>query len=296
MRFLIFISAIALLTGCSDFNNFYESRADGKREKGAGPEVIALVGSDEITIDDLTQALERLPHQQRKTYQSSPEKMSEFLDIYINQKVLYSEAVRRGIDRRKDVVEKTENFKKQVIGQTFGQEILKSLKVSDSEVENYYRRHKHEYEQISISEIFIKTEPDSGITKEGALAKAEEVSGRAKAGENWEELVKRFSDEEVPGKKGGKAGYIQRGKFGPDIDERLFRMEKGEITNPLEVDGGYYIIKIEEGAQYPPYGQLRRKIESQLINEKLIEYVYGLRDGLGVEVYNDRLEEIVQSE
>ena len=204
-------------------------------------------------------------------------------------------AVRRGIDRRKDVVEKTEIFKKQVIGQTFGQEILKTLKVSDNEIEEYYEQHKNEYEQIGISAIFIKTDPENGITKEAALAEAEEASERAKAGEDWKELVKRFSDG-VPGKKAGKAEYIERGKFGAEIDERLFPMEKGEITNPLEVDGGYYIIRIEDGARHPPHGQIKRKIESRLINEKLIKYVYGLRDELGVEVYRDRLEESVHSE
>ena len=296
MRFLIFFSVIALLAGCSDFNDFYGSRTNGRGRKGAGPEVVAVVGSDEITTDDLMKALERLPYNQKKTYLSSPEKMSELLDTYINQKVLYTEAVRRGIDRRKDVVEKTENFRKQVIGQTFGQEILKTLKVSDNEIEDYYGQHKNEYEQIGVSEIFIKSDPENGITNEAALAEAQEVSERAKAGEDWEELVKRFPDG-VPGnKKAGKAEFIERGKFGAEIDERLFKMQRGEITDPLEVDGGYYIIKIEDGAQFPPEGQIKRKIESRLINEKLVKYVYSLRDEIGVEVYRDRLEESVHSE
>jgi parvulin-like peptidyl-prolyl isomerase len=296
MRYLAVFAAAALLTACSDFNNFYGSHREGRKGKGAGPEVIAVVGTDEITIEDISRALERQPFKQRKLYQSSPQKMSEFLDIYINQKVLYTEAARRGIDKREDVVEKTENFKKQLMGQTLGQEILKELKVSDGEIDDYYRQHKNDYEQIGISEIFIKTDPVNGITKEAALAEAGEVAERAKAGEDWEELALRFSDDEASRKKGGKTGHIQRGKFGPGIDDKLFSMKKGEITGPLEVDGGYFIIKIEEGAASLPEGQVRRKIESQLINEKLIEYVYGLREELGVEVYRDRLEESMNSE
>jgi parvulin-like peptidyl-prolyl isomerase len=254
------------------------------------------VGQEEITIVDISRALERQPFKQRKLYQSSPQRMSEFLDTYINQKILYTEAVRRGIGNRKDVIEKTENFKKQLMGQTLGQEILKELRVSDGEIDEYYRQHKEDYEQVGISEIFIKTDPAGGMTKEAALIKASEVSKRAKAGEDWGELATRFSEDKASRKKGGKGGYVQRGKFGPAVDDVLFRMKKGEITGPLEVDGGYFIIKIEEGAAPLPEGQVRRKIESKLINEKLVEYVYGLREELGVEVYRDRLEESMKSE
>ena len=296
MRFLAVLSVIAILAGCSDFNNFYKSKVTGKREKGAGPEVIAVVGSDEITKDDLMRALDRLPYKQRKIYQSSPQKMNEFLDSYINQKVLYSEAVKRGTDKRKDVLEKTENFKIKLIGQTFGQEILKNIKVSQDEIQSYYQEHKNDYEEIGISEIFIKADPEKGLTKEKALAEAEEVSERAKAGESWEKLVEEYSDDAVSRKKGGNAGYIQRGKFAPEIDDQLFGMKKGEITNPLEVNGGYFIIKIDEGARFLPGGQVSRKIESRITNEKLIEYVNGLREEWGVEVYRDRLEESAKSD
>jgi parvulin-like peptidyl-prolyl isomerase len=182
------------------------------------------------------------------------------------------------------------------MGQTLGQEILKELRVSDGEIDEYYRQHKEDYEQVGISEIFIKTDPAGGMTKEAALIKASEVSKRAKAGEDWGELATRFSEDKASRKKGGKGGYVQRGKFGPAVDDVLFRMKKGEITGPLEVDGGYFIIKIEEGAAPLPEGQVRRKIESKLINEKLVEYVYGLREELGVEVYRDRLEESMKSE
>lgn len=296
MRYMVVFTAIALLAGCSDFNNFYESGREGRGEKGAGPGVVAVVGRDEITMEDLSRALERMPFKKRKLYQSSPQKMSEFLDVYINQKVLYTEAVRKGIDEREDVIEKTENFKKQLIGQTFGQEILKDLKVSDVEIEDYFRRHRKDYEQLGISEILIKTDPASGITEEEALARAREVSERARAGEDWKELVGRYSQGGASKKKAGETVYMQRGRFGPGIDDGLFRMKEGEITNPLEVDGGYFIIKINEGAAPLPDGQVRRKIESILVNEKLVEYVHGLREESGVEVYRDRIEESMKSE
>lgn len=296
MRYIVVLAAAMMLSACSDFNKFYESRREKAEDMDSGPQVVAVVGGDEITRAEIARALERMPYKQKKLYQSSPERMGEFLDIYINQKVLYTEAVKRGIDRREDVIEKTENFKKQLVGKTFGQEILKGIRVSDKEIDDYYKRHREDYEQISVSEIYINADPENGMTKEDALARAGEAYEKAKAGGDWNELVKEYSDDETTKEKGGERGYVQRGEFGPAIDERIFGMKKGEITGPLEVSRGYFILKINEEAAPIPEGQLRRKVESQIINDKLVEYVNGLRDDAGVEVYRDRLEESMKSE
>ncbi|MFI5322357.1 MAG: peptidylprolyl isomerase [Thermodesulfobacteriota bacterium] len=299
MRFQTILAALyltAMLAACSDFNNFYESKGKAQREKAGGPEVIAVVGSDEITRDDLMRALARVPYRQRKLYQSSPQKLNEFLDSYINQKILYSEAVKQGFDKREDILEKTENFKKKLIGQTFGQEILKNIKVTQNEVQDYYRKHKDDFEEIKISEIFIRTGPGKGVTKQSAFPKAEMVAEKAKAGGNWQELVQTYSDDSISKRKEGNIGLIHRGKFGPDIDNLVFSMKKGEITNPLEVDGGYFIIKIDEEPRMQPEGEVNRIIESQITNDKLIEYVNGLRKAWRVEVYRDRLEESAKSD
>jgi peptidyl-prolyl cis-trans isomerase C len=294
--FLTILCFTAVLAACSDFNKFYESRGKAGREKAGGAEVIAVVGSDEITREDLMRALARVPYTQRRFYQSSPQKLNEFLDSYINQKILYSEAVKQGFDKRKDVLEKTENFKKKLIGQTFGQEILKNIKVTQAEIQDYYRKHKDDYEEIKISEIFIRTNPARGVTKKSALAKAETVAEKAKAGASWQELVQKYSEDSITRTKEGSVGFIQRGKFGPDIDNLLFRMKKGEITNPLEVEGGYFIIKIDEGPRMRPEGQVNRIIDSRIINDKLLEYMNGLRKEWRVEVYRDRLEESAKSD
>ena len=297
MKYLVvFITAAILVAGCRDFQKFYESGRGQSPENKSGPEVIAVVGGEEITMGELERALERMPYKQKKLYQSSPERMGDFLDVYINQKILFEEAVKRGIDRREDVVEKTENFKKQLVGKTFGQEILKNIRVSGSEIDDYYRRHKDDYEQIDVSEIYVRADTKKGITKEAALARAEEAYEKAAGGGDWNELVKEYSDDERTKDKGGSRGYVQRGEFSPDIDARIFTMKKGEITVPLEVGGGYFILKINEGAAPLPEGQLRRKVETQIINEKLVEYVNGLRDDAGVEVYRESLEESMKSE
>ena len=160
----------------------------------------------------------------------------------------------------------------------------------------YYDQNKKEFERIQISKIFIKTNPENGISSESALSKAELVSSKANAGESFEERALEYSDDPISKKKGGKVGYINRGKFPQQIDNEIFELKEGEITKPFEVQGGYLIIKANQEPDFPPYGQVERIIRSKLTNERLLNYINGLREQWGVRVYKDRLQEIIKSE
>jgi len=287
MRILILILTIGFIFSCNNSNN---------ETKEAPSDILALVGSESITRDDLRNELNKLSYKQRAIYSSSPEKLNEFLDTHINEKVLYNEALKRGFENRGDIQEEIDRYKKQLITKTFGKEILGELELNNDDITMYYDQNKKEFERIQISKIFIKTNPENDISSESALQKAELVSSKANAGESFEELALEYSDDPISKKKGGKVGYINRGKFPQQIDNEIFELKEGEITKPFEVQDGYLIIKANQEPDFPPYGQVERIIRSKLINERLLNYINGLREQWGVRVYKDRLQEITKSE
>jgi peptidyl-prolyl cis-trans isomerase C len=287
MRILILILTIGFIFSCNNSNN---------ETKEAPSDILALVGSESITKDDLRDELNKLSYKQRSIYSSSPEKLNKFLDTHINEKVLYNEAIKRGFANRGDIQEEIDRYKKQLIIKTFGKEILGELELNNDDITMYYDQNKKEFERIQISKIFIKTNPENGISSESALSKAELVSSKANAGESFEELALEYSDDPISKKKGGKVGYINRGKFPQQIDNQIFELKEGEITKPFEVQDGYLIIKANQEPDFPPYGQVERIIRSKLINERLLNYINSLREQWGVRVYKDRLQEIIKSE
>ena len=287
MRILILILTIGFIFNCNNSNN---------ETKEAPSDILALVGSESITKDDLRDELNKLSYKQRSIYSSSPEKLNKFLDTHINEKVLYNEALKRGFENRGDIQEEIDRYKKQLITKTFGKEILAELELNNDDITLYYDQNKKEFERIQISKIFIKTNPENDISSESALQKAELVSSKANAGESFEELALEYSDDPISKKKGGKVGYINRGKFPQQIDNEIFELKEGEITKPFEVQGGYLIIKANQEPDFPPYGQVERIIRSKLTNERLLNYINGLREQWGVRVYKDRLQEITKSE
>lgn len=285
MRFKALLILTCLMIGCGS-----------SPQDETSSEVIVRIGSDVITKDELAQELNKLSFKQKAIYTSSPEKLREFLQGRINEKVLYKEAVKRGIQDRDDIRGEVDNYRTKLVSKTLGKEILDEIEVSEDDINEYYDKHKKDYERIDISKIAVKIKMSDENAKEAALAKADSISKRAKDGESFDKLAAEFSDDPVTKKENGKVGYISRGRFSSEIDNVIFSLKEGEVTKPFEVDGGYLIIKANSEAGLPPYNQVERNIRSKLTNERLLDYINGLRDEWEVEVYEDRLEEIYESE
>lgn len=279
MRFLMFLTVCILLAGCGDMDKFQESRKEGAKPVPKNPEVVAVVGEEEITIGDLDAALAKLPYNQKKLYESSPDRKASYLDALINQRVLSSEAEKMGIDKREDILQRTESYKRQLVGQALAQEILSGIEVSDDELRNYYEKNGNEFEKVKVTSLIVRKGADGAAASE----KAESLAERAKAGETWENLAAEADDS--------RSEDIQRGFFPPEIENEVFAAKEGEISGPLEVGNEFYIIKLDKGPEPVPFGEVSRKIEAAVVNEKVLEYVEGLRDKWGVVVYKERLEE-----
>lgn len=279
MRFLMFLTVCILLAGCGDMDRFQESRKEGARPVPKNPEVVAVVGEEEITIGDLDAALAKLPYNQKKLYESSADRKASYLDALVNQRVLSSEAEKMGIDKREDILQRTESYKRQLVGQALAQEILSGIDVSDDELRKYYEKNGKEFEKVKVTSLIVRKGADGAAASE----KAESLAGRAKAGEPWENLLAEADDS--------KSEDIQRGFFPSEIENEIFAAKEGEISGPLEVGNEFYIIKLDKGPEPVPFGEVSRKIEAAVVNEKVLEYVEGLRDKWGVVVYKERLEE-----
>ncbi|MGE5445344.1 MAG: peptidylprolyl isomerase [Ignavibacteriales bacterium] len=286
--FITLLSLITLTLSCSDFDKFYRQRNARTLNIKGGSAVVAKVGREEITKEDLIKSLENVPPNQRIIYLSSPQKLKEYLDSYINQIILYKEAERKGIDRREDIKENLERYRRRLLIQAIGQE-MGGQKISEEDIKNYYNPNSKNLEQIRISHVFITAK---GITKDEARAKAELVAKRARAGEKFENLVDQFSEDSTSKKRGGDIGYISRERLSPEIENKIFSLKEGEISDPIETENGFHVIKVTEGAKVPPLDQVKGRIEIDLKKRAFSEYTKRLREKMGVEIFEDNLKEI----
>ena len=69
------------------------------------------------------------------------------------------------------------------------------------------------------------------------------VLERIKNGESFANLAKELSIDKGSGKRGGDLGYFDRGVMVKPFEQAAFKLEKGQISEPVKSEFGYHIIK-----------------------------------------------------
>lgn len=78
-------------------------------------------------------------------------------------------------------------------------------------------------------------------------AAAQQVLDRVKAGEDFTELSKNFSQDVTTREQGGDLGWVRRGELVPSFEDAAFALPVGGVTDTLvKSDFGYHIIKVDE--------------------------------------------------
>jgi peptidyl-prolyl cis-trans isomerase SurA len=166
------------------------------------------------------------------------------------------------------------------------QEVAGKMDISPDAVKQYYDAHKEEFdlpEQVVLAEIFLSTE---GRTPEEVFSirkKAEDLHNRLAKGADFTQLAERYSEGQTA-KDGGVIGTFKRGMMNKAFDDAVFKLNKGEITDVIQAQTGFEILKVVEHYQagLQPLAVVQDKIQNQLYMDKmqpaLRDYLAQLRE------------------
>jgi parvulin-like peptidyl-prolyl isomerase len=157
-----------------------------------------------------------------------------------------------------------------VYGELMTQEAARQATVSGEEIKTYYEAHRKDDflqlpERITASHILINARPQTisqqlqqeQNLKGDALAAAvrgelknrrtlaEDVRRNAiEAHASFDSLAQQFSDDQATRERGGDLGTFARGAHTPAFDDAAFRLRTGEVSQVIETEYGYHIIKL----------------------------------------------------
>ena len=120
-------------------------------------------------------------------------------------------------------------------------------------------------------------------------AEAKEVADRLKKGEDFATVAKEKSKDTSA--EGGDLGFFGRGQMLKPFEDAAFALEVGQISEPVQTQFGWHIIKVEEKRDQPlpTFDQVKEAIIAQLVQQKAQEVVTGLRDAAKIEVVDPGL-------
>jgi len=239
-----------------------------------------------ITLEEFEQEMEKLPLS-FKTLLIDEKERKKFLEEFISGELLLLEGKKKGLEKDKEILAKTEMLKKGLIIDTLLGELYKGKDaVIDKEVETYYRENKKQFflgERVRIRHIMVKSMPE-----------AREIKRRLDQGEDFIALVQQYSIS--PSKaNNGDLGYIERGKAGKEFERAAFAlMRQGELSNIVKTTLGYHIIRLE-GRKQPQlltFSEAKEQIRTFLREKKRKEildaHLQELRKGARINI-NEKL-------
>lgn len=147
-------------------------------------------------------------------------------------------------------------------------------KVTEAEVQAYYDSHLDQYktpEQVKTRHILIAVAKGADAKADAAAkAKAEDVLRQLKAGGNFAELAKKYSDDPGSKDQGGELPMVPTSSLDPAYARAAMDLAPGQTSGIVRSSFGYHIIQTEakDAAHVKTLAEVKPAIEEQLQGQK----------------------------
>ncbi len=284
--------------------------------------VVAVVNSEVITWSELYKAMEfeasqsvkAMSEQERRKIFKQSEKV--FLENLIDMRLLLQEAKKSNIGATDDEVKKTmeairtkygmteegfkdaltkegftiEEYKKKlseqiIMNRLVDLEVRSKIVVTDDEVNTYLEKNKGAAaaeEGYKISHILIRKGDDPAKAEE----KAAEVYEKIKAGENFAEAARKYSDD-PSAKTGGDLGFINKADLSKEFLAAVSSLKPGEVSKPFMTNKGINIVLLENSRIFNSPAELKQALKDKLYAERFDKEYKSWIKGLRQKAYVD---------
>jgi len=164
-----------------------------------------------------------------------------------------------------------------------------NTQVSDDTLRAYYNANISQYKvenRVHVEHILFKTVGMTDAEVAEVRKKAEDVLKQAKHGANFEDLAKKYSEDDATKAKGGDLGWIVEGQTVPEFQQAAFSLPKGAISDLVKTQYGFHIIKVldHENAHTKSFEEVRDSILQPLLDEKVNNEANNISDQMAAAV------------
>ncbi|MGE5458461.1 MAG: peptidylprolyl isomerase, partial [Methanococcaceae archaeon] len=204
--------------------------------------VVAEFGNEKVTMNEFENVYVKNAGSLEIAKKDSLSKLQNFLDLYVNFKMKLKDASSKGFDKDSSLQAELNDYKEKV-----GVSYLLEKEMVEPGIKDLYEKRKYE---LRVSHLMIR--PDT-LSDEKARAYANSLLARIKKGENYEELVKKYSDDIYSKATGGDIYYITAGTIVPEFENAAYATPVGEIyPEVVKTKYGYHILKVTEKKERIP--------------------------------------------
>lgn len=262
---------IALLLTIMAFFTVFNLQVIAQEGIDNNEKALAVINGEIITLENFEQFWELIPD----SYKAQLNK-EDILEQLITQTLLIQKADELNLREDSEIAFQIKNAVDQILIQSLLQkEIIEKTNLSDEDIEMYYEDNKDNYwqeEEIHALNILVESRDQ-----------AEDIINKLNEGEEFSSLARDFSISSSAA-EGGDIGFITKGTLKAEIEEKLFILNPGEISEIIPIENGFHIFKVLEKK---PSGYL----ELEIVKEEIRYQLLPLRQQEAFDKYLEEIEE-----
>lgn len=206
----------------------------------------------------------------------TPEMRKAIRDDLVNLEVISQAASKNGIDKQPEIAQQLELARQSVLAGAYVQDYAKSHPIGDDVLKQEYEALKKRVgnKEFKLSHILVETEDE-----------AKKVAAELKKGGKFAKVAKSKSKD--PGSKdnGGDLGWAVPSNFVQPFAEAVTKLNKGQVSEPVQTQFGWHIIKLEDTRELkvPGYDEMKPQMEKRKQQESIQKVIEELRGKAKIE-------------
>nr|MDQ3073497.1 peptidylprolyl isomerase [Bacteroidota bacterium] len=195
-------------------------------------DVLFTVGNESVKVEEFKYIYEKNNKDSGGLYSEAD--LREYLNLFINFKLIVHDAQAQGLDTNQKFVKEFLTYRNQL-----AQPYMTDREVTQSLVDEAYRRLQYE---LRASHILIPVAKEASPKDTlAAFNEATAIYRKALAGENFEELARKYSKDPSVANNGGDLGYFTAFNMIYPFESGAYALKNtGDISAPLRTQYGYH--------------------------------------------------------
>jgi len=294
---------------------FFACKQGSTTSSSSNSPVVATIGDEKITAEDLKKRLDETSPFLRARY-TSLDRKKEFLDNIIRNELLAQEARRQNLDKSPAVQEQMKRAMVQELIRKQLDEKMAGADISNDDLKKFYDAHLDDFvkpERARIFHLFLPAAAADAKARAKARTQAaallKDIDAREKKGEvsAFQSVAMKESQDKLSAPMGGDLRFLSKDElsksYSPELANAAFELKNpGEKAGPVETPSGIEIVKLQ--IKTPPLNRtldeakdsIRGRMARERRSREYDEWIKKLHDQAKITVDEAELAKVTPSE